>query len=321
MARTLTDTKVSNKTISFSRYLTGWTERDPGDQETAGAVADESEASVVLIAHPQQQMLGRRFTLQRDGVLEIGRLDEADIGLPEVPSVSRRHARLVYETDGIHLEDMGSTNGVFVNDQQISGRVPLASGDRFQVGAVHFKLLLEHDVERAYYETVYRLLVYDTLTETLNRRRFEEDLQREFSRAVRHQRPLSLILFDVDGLKRINDRYGHLRGDSVLKELAALCHRVIRPEQTFARLGGDEFGIICPETPLDGGATLAEKLRDKIASAGLAAEAAGEPATCSFGVAELGSATRSTEELYAEADRALYRSKSGRGNRVSTPQD
>ena len=124
----------------------------------------------------------------------------------------------------------------------------LRSGDRFQTAAVHFKFLHEQDVESAYHLAIYELVAKDGLTEIFNKRKFEEELQREFARAQRHQRPLSLIIFDLDEFKTINDTYGHLCGDFILKQVASLARELVRPEQVLARVGGDEFVILAPET-------------------------------------------------------------------------
>ncbi len=113
---------------------------------------------------------------------------------------------------------------------------------------VHFKFLHEQDVESAYHLAIYELVAKDGLTEIFNKRKFEEELQRELARAARHQRPLSLIIFDLDEFKTINDTYGHLCGDFVLKQVASLARELVRPEQVLARVGGDEFVILAPET-------------------------------------------------------------------------
>ena len=195
--------------------------------------------------------------------------DNVEISLPEVRSISRSHARLRYQGRKVTVEDAGSTNGTFVNDQRVDGPALLRSGDRFQVGSVHFKFLHEQDVEHAYHEAIYQMVMRDGLTEALNQRKFHEELAREFARAERHDRPLTLVLFDIDSFKDVNDTHGHLCGDMVLKQVAASVREHIRSEQVFARLGGDEFAVLCPETMLEGGLALAEKLRDRLARAHL----------------------------------------------------
>jgi two-component system cell cycle response regulator len=275
------------------------------------------DANIILIAHPEHKMLGTRYRLPPGTALDIGRSPSAAIPLPEVLSVSRNHARIEHLGDAVYVEDLGSTNGTYVNDQLIQGRHRLASGDRFQVGAVHFKFLQEADVEHAYHEAIYNLVVRDGLTEIFNKRKFDEELARELARAVRYRRPLSLLVFDLDYFKSINDSYGHLCGDFVLKQVAALVREILRPEQVFARVGGEEFAVLCPETAAGDVAVLADKLRQKVAQHRVVYLGCEVRVTCSFGIAEVGPGMRTAAELFAAADKALYQSKQDGRNRVS----
>lgn len=282
-----------------------------------GAPGAEVEADIILIAHPENQRLGSRFRLSPGSVLEIGRSASVGVSLPEVMSISRKHARLRYHGPMVTLEDLGSTNGTYVNGLPVRGRTALRSGDRFQTAAVHFKFLHEQDVESAYHLAIYELVARDGLTEIYNKRKFDEEFQREFARAIRHERPLSLIIFDLDEFKTINDSYGHLCGDFVLKQIASLTRELIRPEQLFARVGGDEFVILAPETSAEGSLALAGKLRDRIDSLDYRYGEAKIPVSCSFGVAELGEGMTMAQDLYHAADRALFESKRSGRNRVA----
>lgn len=276
------------------------------------------EADVILIAHPENRRLGHRFRLSPGGSLDIGRAPTAQVSLPEVPSLSRSHARLRFVGNRVVLEDLGSRNGTFVNDRQVQGGpVELKSGDRFQVGSVHFKFLHERDVEHAYHEAIYQMVMRDGLTEVYNQRKFQEEATREFARAQRHERPLALVLLDIDHFKQVNDTYGHLCGDAVLMQLAARVAARLRPEQVFARLGGEEFGVLCPETGVDGAAALAEKLRQMFEIEPFQA-ATPFTVTCSFGVAGLAREMATFDDLVAAADAALYRAKREGRNRVVT---
>ncbi len=287
-------------------------ERDP-------EAPDEShlEADVILIAHPDSQRLGTRYRLSSGTTLEIGRSSSVRISLPEVMSLSRKHARLRYIGSTVTIEDLGSTNGTYVNGQPIHGRAVLRSGDRFQTAAVHFKFLHEQDVENAYHLAIYELVTKDGLTETFNKRKYEEEILREFSRAVRHRRPLSLIVFDIDEFKQVNDTYGHLCGDFVLKQVASLARDLVRPEQVLARVGGDEFVILAPETEVQGAETLAMKLHDRIQGLDHRYGDVRISLTCSFGVAELAEGMTSPQDLYQAADTALLRAKRSGRSRVA----
>jgi two-component system, cell cycle response regulator len=272
------------------------------------------EANIILIAHPEDQHLGSRFRLSPGSHLVIGRDPDATISLPEVLSISRDHARLDHRGDEVVLSDLGSTNGTYINGQLIAQPTSLQSGDRFQVAAVHFKFLHEEDVEHAYYEAIYDLLSRDGLTEIFNKRKYLEEAEREVARSRRHGRPLSLITFDLDQFKEINDTYGHLCGDFVLKSVVQCVRDLLRPEQIFARFGGDEFVILAPETQLEGAGKLAEKLCDRVRNLNYDYLGVEVPVTCSFGVAEWGGEMKTADDLYGAADSALFRSKrDGRG--------
>jgi len=274
------------------------------------------EADVILIAHPENRRLGTRFRLTPGGALDIGRSPSAQVSLPEVPSLSRSHARLRFIGNRITLEDLGSRNGTYLNDRAVRGPVELESGDRFQVGSVHFKFLHERDVEHAYHEAIHEMVIRDGLTEIFNRRKFFEEGAREFARAQRHGRPLGLVMFDIDHFKEVNDGHGHLCGDAVLKQLALRVAALLRPEQVFARLGGEEFGILCPETSLDGGLALAEKLRALFEESPYEVGRRPIQVTCSFGVAAITPDMPHFDALVEAADRALYRAKNDGRNRV-----
>lgn len=280
----------------------------------------ELEANIIFISHPEATVLGRRFRMAPNSTLEIGRASTAEISLPEVMSVSRHHARLRYIGDSVTIEDLDSTNGTYVNDRILTGVAELQSGDRFQVGTVHFKFLRERDPEHAYHQAIYQLVTHDGLTEIFNKRKFDEESEREMARAQRYERPLSLILFDIDHFKDVNDRFGHLCGDFVLKRIAGICGELLRPEQLFARIGGEEFSVLCPETGLEGAGHLAERLRESIADAAIEFAGVEVPIRCSFGVAERRSGTESFEVLFADADTALYRSKNEGRNRTTLAQ-
>ncbi len=267
------------------------------------------EAAIILIAHPEHRRLGTRFRLTPGTTLEIGRSPATQISLPEVPSLSRTHARIRYLGSEVTIEDLGSRNGTYVNDRSVRRPVGLASGDRFQVGAVHFKFLHEKDVEHAYYEAIYEMVVRDGLTGVFNRRKFLEEANREVVRAQRHDRSLALTLIDIDEFKQVNDSYGHLAGDAVLKQLASRIGSRVRQEDVFARLGGEEFAILSPETDAVGAARHAEALRRICEAEPFDCTAARIDLTCSFGVAGLAAEHRGIEDLLRSADGALYRAK------------
>lgn len=258
--------------------------------------------------------LGRSFALEH-GEARIGRTPDNDICVPEV-DVSRLHAVLFAEDGVVHLRDNASTNGTYVNSVRIHEAV-LADGDLIRVGSWTFKFLFKHSEETAYHEELYRLSTLDGLTQLCNKRHFREVLERELARSRRLGQALSLMLFDVDHFKRCNDTYGHLAGDQVLRELAALVRGAVRRHDVVARVGGEEFAVLMPTTALDGGATLADAVREKVAQASIVHEGVTIPVTISIGVVEAGEVSDGdVDGLLAKADARLYAAKHAGRNRV-----
>lgn len=162
------------------------------------------------------------------------------------------------------------------------------------------------------------LATTDSLTRLLNRRALLDRLSGEVERAKRFKSQLSLLMVDLDHFKTVNDRYGHLAGDEVLRQVGDLLARVVRTIDVVARYGGEEFVVALPETSSEGAVVFAERLRERVASQAL--EVGGDRnfhLTCSVGVATFPSPhVASTEALFARADEALYRAKSGGRNQV-----
>jgi len=247
--------------------------------------------------------------------MRIGRGGDNQLVLDE-DSVSRRHAHLERRAGSWYVVDDNSTNGTFCNDEQITPEQGLHNGDRVKIGPTIFKFLSGADVESQYHEEIYRMTIVDGLTQIHNRRYLMEALEREIIRARRHERTLSLLMFDVDFFKNVNDTHGHLAGDFVLKELARVVQSRIRRDEVFARYGGEEFCIILPETNLDGALSLAETLRQKVEAHEFSFQADRIRVTVSIGAAQLTETDRSGTELLARADQLLYAAKEGGRNRV-----
>jgi diguanylate cyclase (GGDEF)-like protein len=278
--------------------------------------ADDSPSNdcLVVIYTAEPGLLGKRFVLDKSPT-RVGRGADSQIVL-EGDSVSRRHAHLERRAGAWYVVDDGSTNGTYVNEEQIPREQLLVNGDRIKIGPSILKFLSGADAEAKYHEEIYRMTIVDGLTQIHNKRALFEALEKELMRARRYERDLSLLMFDIDFFKRINDQYGHLAGDHVLRELARIVQERIRREEVFARYGGEEFVILLPETPLPGAAALAESLRARVANHAFVFQGERIPVTVSIGTALLGENDKVAADLIQRADEKLYEAKRGGRNRV-----
>lgn len=188
------------------------------------------------------------------------------------------------------------------------------------LGALGFILLGKERAERE----IRQLAMIDGLTGILNRRAFMDRAEQELSAARRNRQSLSLLMFDIDHFKRINDEYGHAAGDAVLVEIGRLISGRLRKQDTFARYGGEEFCILLPGTEATGAWALAEDLRKAIEGARLVVGSAEIALTISIGIgvchAQCAHCDMSIGRMLGDADRALYQGKAeGRNRAVLLP--
>jgi len=265
------------------------------------------EACLVII---YGQDLGKKFNLDSPSII-IGRSSKCDIQIDQ-ESVSRNHCKFMNTGKTVIVRDLGSTNGTYVNDSLVDEHV-LRDSDLIKVGRTIFKFISGGNIENAYHEEIYRLTTVDGLTQIFNKRYFIEALEREMSRAQRYSRALSLMMFDIDHFKRVNDSYGHLAGDYVLHQLAAVIKGRIRREDIFARYGGEEFSIVLPEIEIDIARQIADKIRLMVEATEFKFEETVMPVTISIGIAAIDDKLQQALDFIKVADDNLYEAKrSGR---------
>jgi two-component system cell cycle response regulator len=251
---------------------------------------------------------GEMFRIDRPRTV-IGRGENVEVRILD-DDVSREHAQLLLQGGRVFIEDLGSKNGTYLNGNAGDGKRALRDGDKIAIGSNTVLKFTYHDrVEEELQQRLYERARRDALTGAFNRKYFEEQLRREFAYARRHQRPLALILFDLDHFKKINDTYGHLVGDLALTALANRVRPVLREEDLFARYGGEEFVLLCRSTAAEQGTLAAERLRQTMATPFQLGDHALR-FTMSAGVAMYPDAgITTTEQLIAAADQALYTAK------------
>jgi len=273
---------------------------------------EERLASLVVLSGPQT---GRIFRIGDQPML-IGRSKGCHIYLPE-EGISRHHAQVEREESGdVSLSDLRSTNGTFVNGQQIE-RQKLNDGDKIQIASTALlKFTYQDSIEEFFYQNQYEQATRDCLTDVHNKRHFQAKLREEFAYSLRHDEPLSLIIFDIDHFKRINDTHGHQAGDLVLSQLARMVHRNLRQEDLIARYGGEEFVIILRNQGEKGAFATAERIRREVEAASFRWQEKRIPVTISLGIATLVQGIcHDPSELVQLADEQLYHAKRNGRNR------
>jgi diguanylate cyclase (GGDEF)-like protein len=272
-----------------------------------------SRAAALVVIHGED--LGRKFDLTEPETM-IGRSSRCDIQIDQ-DAVSRHHAKLTNEHGRVTVEDQGSTNGTIINDEHIDAAHRLRNGDLIKIGRTIFKFIASNNIEAAYHDEIYRMTTVDGLTQVFNRRYFEDAIERELSRSRRYTRPLALVMIDIDHFKKINDGYGHLAGDAVLKDVAGVIRSRTRREDVLARYGGEEFALLLPEIDVKGATQLAEKLRKLVEKHTFTFDGETIPVTLSAGVAVVLKKSEDSQELIRRADEKLYEAKSAGRNRVA----
>jgi diguanylate cyclase (GGDEF)-like protein len=169
-----------------------------------------------------------------------------------------------------------------------------------------------------YFDRVRQLAYLDGVTGIFNRRYFELRIAEEIARSSRHGLTFSVIMVDIDHFKRLNDEFGHLLGDEVLRQVSGILSQQLRKSDVFSRYGGEEFAIITPETGLESALGVADKLRRVVESWHFPGVA--RPVTISAGVAEFPTQGGTRDELVKSADEALYAAKQSGRNRAITAQ-
>jgi diguanylate cyclase (GGDEF)-like protein len=300
-----------------------------------GDTSDDMEKTTVLgvkdleLLNPQQsarsayfivingRAVGKMYKLSGDRVV-LGRAPTNQI-LIDDEGVSRQHAIVERNALSLVLVDNKSTNGVFVNGNRIE-RHMLVDGDKVQIGSsTILKFSFQDEVEERAQRQLYDSATRDGLTNAFNKKYFADQLKTEFAFYFRHGQPLSLVLFDIDFFKKLNDGFGHPAGDQVLKQLAAIVQKALRTEDIFARYGGEEFGIILRDTDGERAFLITERIRRQVESNAFTYDAHKMPVTISIGIATLQDQNFQTaKDLVKAADTYLYKAKHNGRNRTES---
>jgi diguanylate cyclase (GGDEF)-like protein len=277
----------------------------------------EQNSACLVVIHGEG--LGKRVDIAAQPIV-IGRTHEADLRIAHA-SVSRRHCEVWRTGNECHLRDLGATNRTRVNDRAVES-MTLVDGDHITIGESILKFIGEGSVEARYHEEVYQVATHDALTGLYNRRHFSEIADKEISRSLRRDRALTLCIIDVDLFKPINDRYGHIAGDSVLRQLGDVMRAHVRGDDIAARIGGEEFAVLLPEATVEAAGIFAERLRKAVESTAFRiTDDVTQNMTVSIGLAPIAAGRDDRSKLMAAADAALYQAKQAGRNRVCHTED
>lgn len=269
--------------------------------------------------------VGKRFSMECN-VNIAGRSPQAAIFIDE-PSVSRKHAKIFAHNDKVTIEDLGSSNGTFVNDEPVKEKITIQSGDMIRLGTVMLKYFSSSDMDNMVHDKIYRKVTVDAGTGVFNKRYLQDTLKSEFKVSRSYNQDVAVIYYDLDFFKKVNDNYGHEAGDQILKESAQLVRKIIRKQDVLCRLGGEEFVIILPSTNASTAAELAERIRKNMEGYVFNIEQSvpgsskktvvPHKQTLSLGVASIVPAMKEAKELLQAADERLYKSKQTGRNKVT----
>ncbi len=271
------------------------------------------QAYLIVISGPH---VGKMFKVDQSEAT-VGRSSKADMYVNDV-GISRKHARLVAYGNDVFVEDMESANGTYLNGDRVKRRVQLEDGDKITLGSTTILKFTYHDrLDETFQKQMFDAALRDGLTGAYNKNFLLNHLNTELAFALRHGTPLSVIMFDVDHFKPVNDTYGHLAGDAILKRLAEISISTLRTDDIFARYGGEEFTIVSRGTTQERAAIIAERLRQIINKTDFIFDGQHIPITVSLGVAGLpDTPAQTTDDLIGAADAALYQAKNSGRNRV-----
>lgn len=282
----------------------------------------KQEACFIVIAGGT---VGQMYKLTKTDFY-IGRANDAEIRVDD-EGVSRKHARVsTTPNQQVIIIDLGSTNGTYVNGAKVAEQV-LRDGDKVQVGSTTIlKFQYQDALEESFQRKLFDSAVKDGLTGIYNKKYFIDRIDTDFAYAKRHRAPLTLMIFDIDHFKTINDTHGHPAGDTVLRELAALVKRTVRNEDVFARFGGEEFVVLMRDVDDMKALVLAERLRRLVEAASFEHDGKRIPITISVGIGTLVTPAEGqpaqnppiaeAADLVNRADQYLYKAKRGGRNKV-----
>lgn len=278
--------------------------------------ADDAPPAIVVLMGPQGYV-GRQWLLT-DAEYILGRAIESSIFLDD-PSVSRSHAKITIQGAEVSIADMGSSNKTVINGATLDANVKirLRNNDQIKTGNIIFKFLERGNLEAVANAQLNEKATRDALTGAFSKGALLEKGPEAMKRAEFLNEDLSVVVFDIDHFKKVNDSYGHAAGDFILKEIGKIVStKLVRSQDFFARFGGEEFVIILTGTAQKPAQDVAERIRHTIEAAQFEFHGKLIPVTISLGLATRKPNENDWKQLFDRADKAVYQSKQTGRNRV-----
>ncbi len=282
--------------------------------------ADEVPPALVVLIGPPGYV-GKQYPITANDIV-IGRSVEAQVYIDD-KSISRSHAKFAVNGNEISIIDLGSTNKTIVNGEVVP---PLAScllknNDQIKTGNIIFKFLEKGNIEAITNAAMYDRAQKDALTGAHSKGALLDKGPEAVKRSELLNEPLSLVTFDIDHFKKVNDTYGHPGGDYVLKELSHIViSKLIRSNDFFARYGGEEFVLLLSGSSAKVAGEVGERIRQTIEAHDFVFEGKKIVVTISVGIATKLPHESEWTQLYERADKALYHSKQNGRNRTTLAQ-
>jgi diguanylate cyclase (GGDEF)-like protein len=283
-------------------------------EENEDAARSARRFAALVVVQGAEVDLGTLVVCDRP--ITIGRDPDVELPLRD-GSISRRHCRIERKDDGEYtLTDLGSTNGTRVNGVKVDDKKILKDGDKVFLGASVVKFAFHDSLDVEYQVRLEWMAKTDALTGLLSKRQFDAAYASAVEAARATGLPLAVLVMDLDGLKQINDTYGHSMGGHTIAEASQLLRDVVTGNGQTCRFGGDEFISFLPAHDRAAACVVAEAVRDRIAQHCFEKDGVRVSLTISIGVALFPDDGDTPEELFAAADQALYRAKAAGKNQV-----
>ena len=268
----------------------------------------------------QGPSLGDFFELSKDKLVLGSDPFSADIVVRDV-EVEPRHAEVYRESGGYALRGVGARKSIALNGEVIEGSGCghlLSDGDRISMGDSVLEFSHQDEIKASFYEQLHHLVNRDHLTGLYSKERFDREFEHRLEAMADEGRPLSVLMADIDSLKKINDAHGHLLGEFVVGEIGRTIGSLHEEEgRSATRFGGDEYQAVLPELSKEEALEVAEEIRHRVEAQGFERDDVVARTTISLGVATYPEDGKTRQELTHAADAALYRAKRAGGNTVS----